>query len=144
MAVKHVLILEGANLNKIGTRETHIYGTLSVTNQLESWKMDYSSLVLSYFQTNFEGELIEKIQNATSLYDAIVINPGGFTHYGVALKDALLQFKKPIIEVHYSNIYAREAFRAHSMVSSAVTGVISGLGIMGYKLALDWLANELN
>jgi 3-dehydroquinate dehydratase-2 len=137
---QHILVLHGPNLNLLGTREPSIYGadTLEAINgRLES-RARQSGVSLSTFQSNFEGELIERVQQ-TRLdgTDFIIINPAAFTHTSVALRDALAAVKVPFIEVHLSNVFAREPFRQHSYFTDLAVGLICGLGAQGYELALE-------
>lgn len=137
MPVK-VLVINGPNLNMLGKREPATYGSQSL-QQIISQLSSYASsigLSLTHMQSNAEHELIETIHNAFEKIDFIVINPGAFTHTSVALRDALLSVSIPFIEVHLSNVYAREAFRQHSYLSDIAQGVICGLGAQGYEFAL--------
>ena len=129
-----ILILNGANLNLLGTREPDIYGSTSMDDVLTYLKSEYSQHVIEYFQSNFEGEIIGKIQENN--FDALVINPGAFTHYSYAIADALKNLKKPKIEVHISNIYQREEFRQKSVTAAYTDAVLSGFGTEGYRLAI--------
>ena len=137
MPVK-VLVINGPNLNMLGKREPATYGSQSL-QQIISQLSSYASsigLSLTHMQSNAEHELIETIHNAFEKIDFIVINPGAFTHTSVALRDALLSVSIPFIEVHLSNVYAREAFRQHSYLSDVAQGVICGLGAQGYEFAI--------
>ena len=129
-----ILILNGANLNLLGTREPDIYGSTSMDDVLTYLKSEYSQHVIEYFQSNFEGEIIGKIQEND--FDALIINPGAFTHYSYAIADALKNLKKPKIEVHISNIYQREEFRQKSVTAAYTDAVLSGFGTEGYRLAI--------
>ena len=140
-----IYVLNGPNLNLLGDREPDIYGNVSLKD-IEKSLISYGKKNNSeiYFkQTNHEGELIEFVHEASKKANAIIINPAGYTHTSVALLDALLTVKIPIIEVHISNIFRREDFRHNSYVSKAAIGVISGLGIEGYLYALKFLLDEL-
>lgn len=133
-----VLVLNGPNLNMLGKREPEIYGSLSlndIVKDLKSRAADFD-IELSHFQSNAEFELINKIHQAFQSVDFIIINPAAFTHTSVALRDALLSVNIPFIEVHLSNVHAREAFRQHSYLSDIAQGVICGLGPIGYGYAL--------
>ncbi|WEF31210.1 type II 3-dehydroquinate dehydratase [Pseudoduganella chitinolytica] len=138
---KHLLLLNGPNLNLLGTREPHIYGatTLADVEQAAREQAAAAGAQLAAFQSNHEGALIDRIHAARAEgVDYIVINPGGYTHTSVALRDALAGVAIPFVEVHISNIYQREAFRHHSYLSAIATGTICGLGIAGYRLAIDF------
>jgi len=134
-----IAIINGPNLNLLGTREVNIYGTESFTAFLEILKGKYPGHGISYFQSNIEGELINELQRTGFDHDGIIFNPGGYTHTSVAIGDAMAAIKTPVIEVHISNIFARESFRQLSYVSGKAKGVISGLGLKGYELALQCL-----
>jgi 3-dehydroquinate dehydratase II len=138
---KHLLLLNGPNLNLLGTREPHIYGatTLADVERAAQEQAAAAGAELAVFQSNHEGALIDRIHAARAEgVDYIVINPGGYTHTSVALRDALAGVAIPFVEVHISNIYQREAFRHHSYLSAIATGTICGLGIEGYRLAIDF------
>ena len=141
-----VLVLNGPNLNMLGTREPEIYGTttLSGIEELCRKRAGELGLELAFHQSNHEGELVTWIQEARSDGIGIIINAGAYTHTSVALQDALVLCEEPIIEVHISNIFARESFRHHSYISPLAKGVICGLGAHGYILALDALAQLLD
>ncbi|HEY8016534.1 MAG TPA: type II 3-dehydroquinate dehydratase [Dongiaceae bacterium] len=138
-----ILILNGPNLNLLGTRQPEIYGRASLADVEKSCRRRAGELGLGleFRQSNHEGELIDWIQQARGKMAGIVINPAGYSHSSVALLDALVACELPVIEVHLSNIFKREAFRHHSFVSEAARGVICGLGPRGYLLALDALAD---
>lgn len=133
-----IAIINGPNLNLLGKREVDIYGGESFDSYFEKLSKAFSSHELSYFQSNIEGELIDAIQKHGFESDGIIFNPGGYTHTSVAIGDAIAAIKAPVIEVHISNIFAREEFRKISHVSGKAKGVISGLGLKGYELALEW------
>ena len=140
--MKNILVLNGPNLNLLGKREPHIYGSQTFEDYFEQIKFSYPNVVLHYFQSNHEGQLIDKLHEIGFLYDGIVFNPGGYTHTSVALADAVAAIKAPVIEVHISNTFAREAFRHHSYISGGARGTIVGLGLAGYQLAISFLVNE--
>ena len=131
-----IAIVNGPNLNLLGKREPEVYGTDSFESYFEQLSAKYPQVSFTYFQSNVEGELINKIQEFGFDVDGIILNPGGYTHTSVALGDAIAAITSPVIEVHISNIFAREAFRQISHVSGKSKGVISGLGLKGYELAL--------
>ncbi|PMQ02226.1 MAG: type II 3-dehydroquinate dehydratase [Dictyoglomus sp. NZ13-RE01] len=134
-----VLILHGPNLNLLGIREPNIYGNVSFQklNELITEKAKEKNIEVRILQSNWEGQLIDWIQEYREWADAIVINPGALTHYSYSLRDALASFEKPVIEVHLSNIYKREEFRHHSVIAPIALGQISGFGINSYLLALE-------
>lgn len=134
-----VLIINGPNLNLLGTREPQIYGTVSMENYLERLQSEFLSLEIGYYQSNIEGELINRLQEDD--FDALVINPGAFTHYSYAIADCLKNISKPKIEVHISNIYKREEFRQKSVTAACSDAVLSGFGMEGYRLAVMSLKN---
>lgn len=147
MSAKSVLVLHGPNLNLLGLREPEHYGqaTLNSINESLVHKASTANIVLETFQSNSEAELVTKIQDlATNRFDFVIINPAAFTHTSVAMRDALSAVKVPFIEVHLSNVYAREAFRHHSYFTDIAVGVISGLGAQGYLLALDYAIAQIN
>jgi len=129
-----VLIINGPNLNLLGTREPEIYGNVSMESYLENLKSEFHAHELKYYQSNIEGELINRLQEND--FDAVVINPGAFTHYSYAIADCLKNVRKPKIEVHISNIYRREEFRQKSVTAASTDAVLSGFGMDGYRLAI--------
>ena len=141
--MKKIIIINGPNLNLLGNREKKIYGntTLEKIKILCEEHCNKNDLECFFFQSNYEGELIEKIHSANSSYDGILINPAAFTHTSIAILDALRTISKPKIEIHISNIYAREDYRRKSITSEAVNGVICGFGENGYVLAIDAIKN---
>ncbi|MEO6253038.1 MAG: type II 3-dehydroquinate dehydratase [Ferruginibacter sp.] len=132
-----IAIINGPNLNLLGKREVDIYGAESFDSYLETLREKYANQEISYFQSNVEGELINEIQRVGFSVDGIIFNPGGYTHTSVAIGDAIAAITSPVIEVHISNIFGREDFRKLSHVSGKAKGVISGLGLKGYELALE-------
>ncbi|QRN41663.1 MAG: type II 3-dehydroquinate dehydratase [Neisseriaceae bacterium] len=138
--MKKILIINGPNLNLLGSREPEVYGsdTLDSINQKLSDLVVNLSVDLTFFQSNAEHEIINQIHAAQGKQQFIIINPGAFTHTSIAIRDALLGVSIPFIEVHLSNIYRRESFRKHSYLSDVALGVISGLGQDGYRYALDY------
>ena len=132
-----ILILNGPNLNLLGVREPGIYGSSSFDDYLEKLRKQYNDIQIDYFQSNVEGEMIDKMQEVGFSYDGIVLNAGAYTHTSVALHDCIRALKTPVIEVHISNVHAREEFRHHSMISSACKGVICGFGLDSYRLAIE-------
>ncbi len=131
-----VIIVNGPNLNLLGKREESIYGNVSFDDYLKILKDEFPKLVIDYFQSNLEGELINKLQEVGFSYDYILLNAGGYTHTSVALTDCVKAIKTPVIEVHISNIYSREEFRQKSLLSPNCKAVICGLGLDSYKAGL--------
>ena len=134
-----IQIINGPNLNLLGTREPGIYGSSSFEKYLPELQAKYPDIEISYYQSNVEGELINKMQEVGFSYDGIVLNAGAYTHTSVALHDCIRSLKCPVIEVHISNVHQREEFRHHSFISSACKGVICGLGLDSYRLAIEAL-----
>ena len=134
-----ISIINGPNLNLIGTRETDVYGSESFEHYFQKLRKKYENVDFDYFQSNIEGELINEIQRAGMKMDGIILNPGGYSHTSVAIGDAVAAIKVPVIEVHISNIDAREEFRKLSHVSAKAKGSIFGLGLKGYELAVRFL-----
>ena len=137
-----IAIINGPNLNLLGKRETNIYGSESFETFLSDLRKKYKKAEIGYFQSNIEGELINEIQRVGFDHDGIILNPGGYTHTSVAIGDAIAAIKCPVIEVHISNIHAREDFRKLSHISAKAKGSILGLGLKGYELALQWLMEQ--
>ncbi|MDB2657231.1 3-dehydroquinate dehydratase [Crocinitomicaceae bacterium] len=137
----HLLIVNGPNLNLLGTREEQIYGNTTFESYLKGLKSDKQAEI-SYLQSNVEGELINFLQDAEC--DAIILNAGGYTHTSVALRDCVAGITTPVVEVHISNIAARESFRHDSLISPVAEGCIFGMGLDGYALAVDYCLNYLN
>jgi 3-dehydroquinate dehydratase-2 len=137
-----IAIINGPNLNLLGKREPSVYGNTSFETYFEQLQLKFPSIDLVYFQSNVEGELIDALQLHGFDSAGIIINPGGYTHTSVAIGDAIAGITAPVIEVHISNIHAREDFRKISHVSAKAVGTIAGLGLSGYTLAIDWLINH--
>ena len=133
-----IAIINGPNLNLLGKRETDIYGSESFESYLVKLQQKFPSVDFDYFQSNVEGELINEIQRVGFSYDGIVLNPAGYSHTSVAIGDAVAAVKTTVVEVHISNIFGREEFRKISLVSGKSIGVISGLGLTGYELAVNY------
>jgi 3-dehydroquinate dehydratase II len=136
-----ILIINGPNLNLLGQRETDIYGNETFESYLVKLKEMYSVVELEYYQSNVEGEIINKLQEAGSRYDGIILNAAGYSHTSVAIADAVAAIKTPVIEVHISNIYAREEYRHISLTGKNCKGVITGFGLDSYRLALEAFLN---
>ena len=134
--MKKILILNGPNLNLLGVREPGIYGSNSFESYLPQLKAKFPEVEIEYFQSNIEGEMINKIHEVGFSYDGIVLNAGAYTHTSVALHDAIAAIKTPVIEVHISNVHQREEFRHHSYISSVASGIIIGFGLKGYEMAV--------
>lgn len=133
-----ICIINGPNLNLLGKREPDIYGKENFEDFFEGLKNKYPEIEFHYFQSNVEGELINKLQEVGFSFDGVIINPGGYTHTSVALGDCIAAIKTPVVEVHISNIHAREEFRKLSHVSAKCQGAITGLGLKGYELAVKF------
>jgi 3-dehydroquinate dehydratase-2 len=133
-----IAIINGPNLNLLGTREPEVYGSQTFEQYYTELQATYPAVTFSYFQSNIEGELIDELQRRGFSADGILLNPGGYTHTSVAIGDAIAAIKAPVIEVHISNIHAREEFRRLSHVSAKAKGTIAGLGLKGYELALQY------
>ncbi len=131
-----ILILNGPNLNLLGTRERALYGERTMEEHLEDWRQALPDVELHHLQSNLEGELVEALQQAEGRYDGVVLNAGGYTHTSVAVRDAIAAIKVPVVEVHITNLLAREPFRHVSLTGSVCKGSIMGLGADGYRLAI--------
>ncbi len=132
----NIQIINGPNLNLLGKREPGIYGSEGFESYLETLKSKYAEINLHYFQSNVEGELINKLHEVGFSFDGIILNAGAYTHTSIALADAIAAIQVPVIEVHISNVHARESFRQHSMIAGNCKGVIAGFGLKSYELAL--------
>ncbi len=139
-----ILIINGPNLNLLGKREPHIYGSETFLDYFQTLQRMYPSVSLEYFQSNHEGALLDKLHEVgfDDTYIGVVLNAGAYTHTSVALGDAISAIKTPVVEVHISNVHAREAFRHHSYISAKAAGIIVGMGLMGYKLAVEFLLTK--
>jgi len=143
--MEKILVINGPNLNMLGIRNPEIYGSFNLDDINEQIKKEAQSMgaEVEFFQSNLEGEIVTKIQQSLGVYSGLIINPGAYTHYSIAIRDALEAVKLPCIEVHISNIYAREEFRQVSVTAPACIGIIAGLGHNGYILALRGLLDYL-
>ena len=135
----NIQIINGPNLNLLGVREKSIYGDSSFETYLTELKNRYSNLTITYYQSNVEGEIINKLHEIGFSYDGIILNAGAYTHTSIAIADAIAAINTPVIEVHISNVHKREAFRHHSMISANCKGIIVGFGMDGYRLAIESL-----
>ena len=140
--MKKILIVNGPNLNLLGVREPSIYGYDSFESYMSQLRADFPDVKIKYYQSNVEGELINKLQEVGFEYDGIVLNAGAYTHTSIALLDCIRSLRCPVVEVHISNVHAREEFRHKSMISAACLGVICGFGLAGYKLAIEGLLGQ--
>lgn len=136
-----IIIINGPNLNLLGRREPHIYGNVSFEDFFKKLKTEFPKVKLEYFQSNTESELINKLHAVGFSYDGIILNAGGYTHTSVALADAVASIKSPVLEVHISNPYLREEFRHKSLLAPKCKGSISGLGLDGYRFAVEILTD---
>ncbi|MDK2081473.1 type II 3-dehydroquinate dehydratase [Aliarcobacter butzleri] len=141
-----IAVIQGPNLNMLGIREQHIYGNMSleqIHQQLQT-AAEQNGVELEFFQSNFEGEIVDRVQECLGTVDGIMINPAAYSHTSIAIKDALSAVNMPVVEVHISNIYKREEFRQKSITAGASTGVISGFGAFGYHMGLIALMQMIN
>ena len=138
----NILVVNGPNLNLLGVREKKIYGNKSFESLFDELQKKYNDISLEQYQSNHEGEIIEKIQEVGFSYDGIIINAGGFTHTSIAIRDAISSVTTPCLEVHISNILSREEFRQNSYLSEVSVGIISGLGMKGYELAIQYFISK--
>lgn len=137
--MKHIQIINGPNLNLLGEREPSIYGNKSFNGFFEELKKQYPDVKLEYFQSNSEGEIIDKLQEIGFSADGIILNAGAYTHTSIAIADAVRSIKSPVIEVHISNVFQRESYRHHSFLSEVCNGCIIGFGLNSYRLAVEAL-----
>jgi len=135
--MKKIIVINGPNLNLLGQRETDIYGNKSFEDFFNDLKNKFSSVKIEYFQSNIEGEIIDKLQEVGFSFDGIILNAAAYTHTSVGIADAIAAIKTPVIEVHISNIHSREEFRHNSLISKNVKGIICGFGLQSYELALE-------
>ena len=138
-----IQIINGPNLNLLGTREPEVYGDQGFTGYLETLKKSYSDTQFDYYQSNVEGEIINQLHESGFTYDGIILNAGGYTHTSVAIRDAIKSISTPVVEVHISNVHAREEFRHQSMISAVCKGVIAGFGLDSYRLAVEAIIKQL-
>ena len=137
-----ILIINGANLNMLGVRQPEIYGCESFEVYLEALRNRYSGHTIYYYQSNIEGELVDALQRADKEYDAVIINAGGYTHTSVVLRDVIAAISTPVVEVHISQILAREEFRHTSLIAPVAVGTITGFGLESYRLAMDYFVGR--
>lgn len=137
-----ILIINGPNLNLTGERETKLYGTLSFEDYLEELRKRFTSFEIDYYQSNIEGEIIDKMQEANFEYNAIVLNAGGYTHTSVAIGDTVKAIELPVVEVHISNVFTRESYRHISYIAPFCIGSITGFGLDSYRLALAYFRTK--
>ena len=138
----NIQIINGPNLNLLGVREKSVYGDTSFEAYLEDLRKRYANITINYYQSNVEGEIINKIHEVGFSFDGIVLNAGAYTHTSIAIADAIAAIKTPVIEVHISNVYKREEFRHHSMLAASCKGVIAGFGMDSYRLAIESVLTE--
>lgn len=134
-----IIIINGPNLNLLGKREPDIYGSHTFEDFFRDLKVKYSSIELTHYQSNIEGELVDKLQEVGFSYDGIILNAAAYTHTSVAISDAVAAISTPVVEVHISNIHAREEYRHLSLITAHCVGMLSGFGLPGYQMALDYL-----
>ncbi|SIQ07964.1 3-dehydroquinate dehydratase [Mucilaginibacter lappiensis] len=137
----NIQIINGPNLNLLGVREKSIYGDASFETYLDSLRKRYANITINYYQSNVEGEIINKLHEIGFSYDGIVLNAGAYTHTSIAIADAIAAINTPVIEVHISNVHKREEFRHRSMLAASCKGVIAGFGMDSYRLAIENLTN---
>src|SRR6187551_2007680 len=137
-----IQIINGPNLNLLGKREPSVYGTQSFEDFFTTLKSRFANVELHYYQSNVEGELVNKLHEVGFSFNGIILNAGAYTHTSVAIHDAIAGIKTPVVEVHISNVYSREEFRHKSLITSKCVGLITGFGLEGYALAMMWLINR--
>jgi 3-dehydroquinate dehydratase II len=137
----NIQIINGPNLNLLGVREKSVYGETSFEDYLDTLRKRYANITINYYQSNVEGEIINKLHEVGFSYDGIVMNAGAYTHTSVAIADAIAGIKTPVIEVHISNVYKREEFRHKSLLAANCKGVIAGFGLDSYRLAIENMVN---
>jgi 3-dehydroquinate dehydratase-2 len=137
-----IQIINGPNLNLLGKREPSVYGSESFEDYLETLKRRFPAIELHYYQSNVEGELVNKLHETGFSFEGIILNAGAYTHTSVALHDAIGGISTPVVEVHISNVYAREEFRHKSLITSKCAGMLTGFGMEGYALALEYFKNK--
>lgn len=142
LSVMKIQIINGPNLNLLGKRETSVYGSQSFEEFFETLKTRFPKAQLLYYQSNVEGELVSKLHEVGFSFDGIILNAGAYTHTSVAIHDAIAGIKTPVVEVHISNVYAREEFRHKSLITSKCAGMMTGFGLEGYALALHYFENK--
>lgn len=140
--MKRIEIINGPNLNLTGLREPSIYGQTTMDEMVTELKQQFPDVAIGYYQSNVEGELINRLQAVGFTVDGIVLNAGGYSHTSVAIHDAVAAITSPVVEVHISNIYAREEYRRHSLLSDVCRGVVCGLGLAGYRFAIEYLTGR--
>ncbi len=138
----NIYIINGPNLNLLGKREPETYGNANMEDSLELWKKKYLSATIHYFQSNVEGEIINKLHEIGFKNESIIINPGGYTHTSVAIADAIAAISAPVLEVHISNVFAREDYRKVGITTSACIGSITGFGMQSYEMAIQYFLNR--
>lgn len=136
-------IINGPNLNLLGKREPSVYGNSNFETYFEKLKIDFKDVELHYYQSNVEGELVNQIQHFGFHADGIILNAGAYTHTSIAIHDAIAAIPAPVVEVHISNLYAREEFRHTSLITSKCAGLITGFGLIGYEMALQYLIKRI-
>lgn len=137
-----IAIINGPNLNLLGRREPEVYGSLTFEQYLETLKSTFPAVEFAYFQSNVEGEIVNHLHEVGFSYDGILLNAGAYTHTSVAIRDAIAGIKTPVVEIHISNIYAREEFRHTSLTAAKAVGVICGLGMKGYALGVQFFLDK--